>query len=166
MRFVSCGVAGERRRGHCFPTTVPETTNSERYRFAKFGDTPGGAACPALAQPFAPNRSKSNALPPSQLRSSSCAEPPHARPPRSRDKIDLLACLLASRRVAPLIEDVFVCCTRTRFLRMYFHRVSSRHWPSPLHHHLLTKMLHVRHTSFTCSSMPWFNVDLYWFLSV
>ena len=34
---------------------------------------------------------------------------------------------------------------------------------SPLHHHLLTKMLHVRYTSFTCSSMPWFNVpvDLY-----
>ena len=29
-----------------------------------------------------------------------------------------------------LIEDVFVCCTR--FLRMYFHCVSSRHWPSPL----------------------------------
>ena len=33
---------------------------------------------------------------------------------------------------SPLIEDVFVCCTR--FLRMYFHRVSSRHWPSPLTH--------------------------------
>ena len=29
-----------------------------------------------------------------------------------------------------LIEDVFVCCTR--FLRMYFHCVSSRLWPSPL----------------------------------
>jgi hypothetical protein len=29
-----------------------------------------------------------------------------------------------------LIEDVFVCCTR--FLRMYIHCVSSRHWPSPL----------------------------------
>lgn len=27
---------------------------------------------------------------------------------------------------------MFVCCTR--FLRMYFHRVSSRHWPSPLTH--------------------------------
>ena len=33
---------------------------------------------------------------------------------------------------SPLIEDVFVCCTR--FLRMYFHRVTSRHWPSPLTH--------------------------------
>ena len=33
---------------------------------------------------------------------------------------------------AQLIEDVFVCCTR--FLRMYFHCVSSRHWPSPLKH--------------------------------
>ena len=33
---------------------------------------------------------------------------------------------------SPLIEDVFVCCTS--FLRMYFHRVSSRHWPSPLTH--------------------------------
>ena len=33
---------------------------------------------------------------------------------------------------SPLIEDVFVCCTS--FLRMYFHRVSSRHSPSPLTH--------------------------------
>ena len=29
---------------------------------------------------------------------------------------------------SPLIEDVFVWCTL--FLRMYIHRVSSRHWPS------------------------------------
>ena len=43
------------------------------------------------------------------------------------DKIDSWS----SRRSA-LIEDVFVCCTS--FLRMYFHRVSSRHWPSPLTH--------------------------------
>ena len=33
---------------------------------------------------------------------------------------------------SPLIEDVFVWCTL--FLRMYIHRVSSRHWPSPLTH--------------------------------
>ena len=30
------------------------------------------------------------------------------------------------------IEDVFVWCTL--FLRRYIHRVSSRHWPSPLTH--------------------------------
>ena len=40
---------------------------------------------------------------------------------------------------SPLIEDVFVCCTS--FLRMYIHRVSSRHWPSPLTHQDATKML-------------------------
>jgi len=54
----------------------------------------------------------------------------------------LLVCLAeprapSSRQSRPvvepqLIEDVFVCCTR--FLRMYFHCVSSRHWPSPLKH--------------------------------
>ena len=48
------------------------------------------------------------------------------RTPRSRQN------RLVVESPAPLKEDVFVCCTR--FLRMYLHRVSSRHWPSPLTH--------------------------------
>ena len=60
-----------------------------------------------------PNRSNA-------LRSSSCLV--SYRAPRSRQNRLVVE--------SPLIEDVFVCCTR--FLRMYFHRVSSRHWPSPL----------------------------------
>ena len=44
------------------------------------------------------------------------------RAPRSRKNRPIVALLL--------IENVFVCCTR--FIRIYIHRVSSRHWPSPL----------------------------------
>ena len=47
-----------------------------------------------------------------------------SRPPRARE-LNRLVC----SRAAAHLEDVFVCCTR--FLRMYIHCVSSRHWPSP-----------------------------------
>ena len=40
---------------------------------------------------------------------------------------------------SPLIEDVFVCCTR--FLRMYFHRALAHLWLNPLHKNIYSLRL-------------------------
>ena len=88
---------------------VPETTSPESYRFAKFGDL--GFLPSPFAQPFEC---------PSLLVVSH-------RVPRSRQNRLVVE--------SPLIEDVFAdVAPACSFLRMYFHRVSSRHWPSPLTH--------------------------------
>ena len=52
------------------------------------------------------------------------------RPPRASHRAP------RSEIEPPLIEDVFVCCAflTRRICILYFHRVSSRHWPSPLTH--------------------------------
>ena len=103
-----CGLGMESRLTILLTDYLPETTNSESCQGIHIW-RPGQP----FAQPFEC---------PSLLVVS------HRAPRTSRPKIDY------SSRVAtkgsPLIGDVFVCCTR--FLRMYIHRVSSRHWPSPL----------------------------------
>ena len=109
---------GARSRYIPDPSLKRQIPRASSYRFAKFGDLgiPGQRAQP-FAQPFE--------CPSARLVVS--GEPSRAPTAQISTKYE-------NRLVveSPLIEDVFVCCTR--FLRMYFHRVPSRHWPSPLTH--------------------------------